>query len=274
MPACSSCVHLVDNQCNAHLTAEQNLQRVVPPPPIGGCEVPIVQTYLELIKPGMRVLEVGCGAWGMIRDRCMEVGAHFEGIDAETEYFGVKSVATRFENLADLSFADDSFDLVIGNQTMEHWAEYGCRTEWGLYQCFRVCKPGGQVLLNVPIHYHGTRLFLLGHVDRIHALFEPFSQSIVMEEWGKICTPLPPYHAHPEYSRLKDKSAYNIDIRATKDRSLPQGYSNHGAIAGWQAKYFGNPKSYVLYRLLCQAGLSQTNYPVPPDQLNRLKQLA
>jgi SAM-dependent methyltransferase len=260
VPACSDCTYLVGNQCQAHLTAEEVFRRTFPPPPIGGCEGPIARSYLEMIKPGMRVLEVGCGSWGLIRDRCLEVGAHFEGIDAETEYFGVKNIATRFENLADLSFEDESFDLVIGNQTMEHWAEYGCRTEWGLYQCFRVCKPGGQVLLNVPIHYHGTHLFLLGQIDRIRALFEPFSDSISMEEWGKQSQPIPAYYVHPEYSPLKNKPAYILDIRAVKNRALPRDHDNKGAIGGWQATYLGNPKSYVLYRLLCKMGLKRTNY--------------
>lgn len=262
-----------DNRCQAHDQAEADLQRVAPPPPIGGCEVPIVEAYLKLIQPGMRVLEVGCGAWGLIRDRCQAVGAQYEGIDTVTEYFGVPSVATRFENLADLSFESDFFDLVIGNQTIEHWNEHGCRTDWGLYQCFRVCKPGGQVLMNMPIHYHGTRLFLLGNLDKIKALFTPFSTEIAMESWGKDSGPIAPYYAHPNYSRLKDKSAYNLDIRATKNRPMPYGYTNQGAYGGWKATYLGNPKSYVLHRLLCKLGLSSTNYPVPPEQLDRLKTL-
>jgi SAM-dependent methyltransferase len=271
MPTCSDCSMLIDDRCRAHEKSEADLGRVSPPPPIGGCEVPIVEQYLPLIQAGMRVLEVGCGAWGLIRDRCAAVGAHYEGIDTVQEYFGVKSVATRFENLAELSFADDSFDLVIGNQTMEHWNEYGCRTDWGLYQCFRVCRPGGQVLLNVPIHYHGTRLFLLGETDKIRDLFTPFSSAITMESWGKDSGPIAPYYAHPNYSRLKNKSAYNLDIRVVKNRPLPTGHTNHGAYGGWKATYLGNPKSYVLHRLLCKLGVSSTNYPVPPAQLDRLK---
>lgn len=250
MTSCAECRMLVENNCASFQQAEKILGRSMPPPPIGGCEIPIVEDYLRLIQSGMQVLDVGCGSWSLIKDYCEKVGAHYEGIDTESEYFGRKSVATRFENLAELSFPDEMFDLVIGNQTMEHWAEYGCTTQWGLYQCFRVCKPGGKVLLNVPIHFHGTSLFLMGRLDQIKELFSPFSNTVTLYSWGEHSAPIPKYFPHPDYWALRNKPAYNLDIHAVKDKPLPLGYSNTGALSGWIARIAAVPFSYLLYRLL------------------------
>lgn len=250
MPGCKSCRRLVDGQCTAHLEALEVLGREISPPPIGGCVVEIVATYLEQIHAGTRVLEVGCGTWDRIAKHCAEVGAHYEGIDPAREYFGKPTIATRIENLAELSYDDEEFDVVIGNQTMEHWAEYGCTIPWGLYQCFRVCKTGGVVRLNVPIHFHGTADFLLGRMERIRAYLAPFSNSVTYEPWGKPTAPLPEFIALPKYRTLHDKPAYHLDICARKDRPLPtSGYDNRGAATGRIAQLRNYPLSYTWYYL-------------------------
>jgi SAM-dependent methyltransferase len=248
MPSCAECKWLVGKRCSAYELAQAELKRPLPPPPSGACMIPIVEGYLAAIGSGARVLEIGCGAWTKIRAHCERVGARYEGIDTQAEYFGVKSAATRIENLASLSFADDSFDLVIGNQTMEHWAEYGCATEWGLYQCFRACKPGGKVLLNIPIHFHGTRNFLLGELGRIRRKFEPFSSQVTFEKWGSPCAPLPPLFVHPDYLLLRGKPAYVIDIQAVKDKPLPRGYSNRWGMSGRVSQLFNYPFTYNVHR--------------------------
>lgn len=55
-------------------------------------------------------------------------------IDVLTE----NSVETRFENLAELSFPDDTFVFVIAAQSMERRAEYDPSLRWRLWQMFRV----------------------------------------------------------------------------------------------------------------------------------------
>lgn len=248
MPSCKDCHMLVYDECDSHKHMEEIIGRAVVPPPVGGCEVPIVQGYLPLIKPGMRILEIGCGSWTMIKDHCKSVNAEYEGIDTIHEYFGKKSVATRFENLAELSFPSESFDLVIGNQTMEHWAENGCTLKWGLYQCFRVCKPDGKVFLNVPIHFHGTKIFLMGDLKKIQALFEPFSSTTSLEPWGNPSDPIPPYFPYPGYKLLENRPAYLLDIRSTKNKPLPTGYNNRGAVSGL-LRFIHYPISFIFYRL-------------------------
>jgi len=246
---------LVDDQCAAHKIAKETLGRQLPPPPLGACMIPIVEDYLSYISRGMRVLDIGCGSWNRIKSYCNKVGAYYEGIDAQTEYAGNETVATRIENLAELSFTDESFDLVIGNQTMEHWAENGCTLKWGLYQCFRVCKPYGKVLMNVPIHFHGTKTFMMGNMERLYQLFSPFSTQVSFYKWGNPSDPLPRLFPHPGYLPLCNKAAYVLDIQAIKDRPLPKKYSNRGASTGRLAQLFNYPYSYNIYRILQKVGV-------------------
>jgi SAM-dependent methyltransferase len=255
MPQCSECRMLSDNQCLAYDTAKETLGRPIPPPPLGGCTIPIVEDYLSLIQPGMRILEIGCGTWTLIKQHCNRIGATYEGIDTQAEYFGKPTIATRIENLAELSFPDDSFDLVIGNQTMEHWAEYGCSLEWGLHQCFRACKTGGMVLLNVPIHFHGTRIFMLGELARIEQLFAPFSDQVTLHPWGQKSEPLENLYPYPGYWKLRNHPAYVLDIQAVKDRALPSYSNNRYATRGYLAQLLNYPFSYNIYRVLSRMGL-------------------
>lgn len=136
---------------------------------------------------------------------------------------------------------------------MEHWAENGCTLKWGIYQCFRVCKSQGKVVMNVPIHFHGTKEFLLGKINYLQKLFAPFSDNVVFQDWGKNSEPIPEFYPHPKYWELHDKPAYVLDIQATKDKEMPDGYSNFGASRGYLMQLLNYPFSYNIYR-----GLSKT----------------
>lgn len=255
MPKCLECRMLLENQCSAYTKARETLGRELSPPPLGACMIPIVEDYLQLIKKGMRVLDIGCGSWELIKVHCDNVGANYEGIDTQNDYFGKKTTATQIENLAELSFPNEHFDLVIGNQTMEHWAENGCSLEWGIFQCFRVCKQHGRVLMNVPIHFHGTRTFMLGELENLQSLFALFSGQVSFHKWGYPSNPIPALFPYPGYSVLRDKPAYILDIQAVKDLPLPSGYDNRGASSGRLAQLLNYPVSYNLYRVLRKAGL-------------------
>ena len=249
MPACRDCHWRDGDVCRAHERAKEELKRPLPPPPTGACTVAIVESYLPLIRPGMSVLEIGCGTWSRIKDHCDAVGADYHGLDVLAEYYGIPTIATRLENLAALSYADESFDIVVGNQTMEHWGEHGCTLEWGLYQCFRVTKKEGLVLLNVPIHFHGTKEFVHGHLDVLSALFSRFSNTVIMESWGNPTDPLPAYYPHPDFPALRGKPAYVLDIRASRDREEWPRVSNVFGFHGKLAQVFHYSASYNLYRL-------------------------
>ncbi|MCO5141908.1 MAG: class I SAM-dependent methyltransferase [Oligoflexia bacterium] len=220
MPDCKACSWLEDKKCRAHSFAQKQYDRPLPPPPLGACVYAINEEYIEKIKPNMRVLEIGCGSWSNIKIACQKIGAHYEGVDTIEEYYGKKTVATKIENLAELSFDNDTFDLVIGNQTIEHWGEHGCPTSWGLYQIFRVLKMNGTVMLNAPIHFHGTSPFLLGDFQKIQNLFNEFSSEIILKKWGENPEPHHPFHLYKNYWPLRGKQAFIVDIQAVKTKNL------------------------------------------------------
>jgi SAM-dependent methyltransferase len=148
-----------------------------------------------------------------------------------------------------LSFDDESFDLVIGNQTLEHWNEFGCRPESGLWQCFRVCKVGGRVLMNVPIHFHGSRLFVEGDLAAIDALFRPFSAEVKLEPWRRRSAPLPEVILNEGYRSNGEGISYTLDIRATRKAGLPPrpaGYSIHAR--AWR-ELLDHRWRYLLWKL-------------------------
>jgi len=225
MQPCAECRKMIQGSCSASSEARATLGRPVPPPPLGACMIPIAEDYVKMINNGMRVLEIGCGSWSVIKDRCYEVGATYEGIDTRTEYFGNKTIATRLENLAELSFPDNYFDLVIGMQTMEHWPEQKCSLQWGLYQCFRVCKFYGRILMNVPINFHGSRIFMSGNLKKIKKIFLTFSSQVKFEPWGFPSYPLPPLICYPGWV-LRKKISFIVDIQAIKDKELSGHYHN------------------------------------------------
>ncbi len=256
MTECSECHMRAGDNCLAYKIAQDTMGRrdQLQPPPLGACMIPIVDIYLTFISEGMSVLDIGCGSWDRVKSYCEEVGAHYEGIDINIEYMGKKTIATQIENLMNLSFPDESFDVVVGNQTMEHWSENGCRLGWGLYQCFRVCKPNGRVLMNVPIHFHGTRQFRRGEIKELRDLYASFSGQVSFHIWGYPSDPLPSLYAHPGYWGLKNKPAYQLDIQAVKDLPLPRSYNNYGATTGRLAQFLNYSISFNVFRALRRMG--------------------
>lgn len=244
---CIDCNKRKGEECGGYLEFSSTQKRELPPAPFSGCIIPITEGYKKLIRPGQRVLEIGCGAWSPIKDHCDAIGAEYEGIDTE-EYYGTeKSVATRIENLASLSFDDEYFDFVFGNQTMEHWEEYGCQNIWGLFQCFRVCKFDGLVAQNVPIYFHGTKHFVNGDIDKIRDLFSTFSDGVAITAWGKNNAPLPSYIAHPLYPPLRHRAAYTLDVLARKNKVVASVFSNEGSSTGVVARLKSYSLPYFLY---------------------------
>jgi SAM-dependent methyltransferase len=217
MPDCSECRWFDGSDCTA-MPADWP---VSPVNRVRACVVAITDEYCRLIGEHASVLEVGCGTWSPIQEHCERVGARWEGIDICDTYYGKPSIATRIESVEQLSFPDETFDFVIGNQTLEHWNEYGCPPQLGLWHCFRVCKTGGQILMNVPSHFHGSRVFVTGDMDAIERMFRPFATAIKLATWGRDRSPLEPVDLLPGFQYPGERSTYTLDIRATRRETLP-----------------------------------------------------
>src|SRR4051812_40006557 len=100
----------------------------------------------QLVRPGQRILHAGCG-WDRVgvtapyRAQCEIVG-----VDRDPRVAGRFHSAFHLGDLADLPFAEQSFDLIVSEYVVEHLEEPA-----QVFQEFgRVLKPGGRALLLTP----------------------------------------------------------------------------------------------------------------------------
>jgi hypothetical protein len=80
------------------------------------------------------------------------------------EYKGGERIhGVRHEDVMNLSYPDESFDLIVSNDVLEHIPS----PVRALRECFRVLKPGGTVLATFPFHVRSdktiARARLVGH---------------------------------------------------------------------------------------------------------------
>jgi SAM-dependent methyltransferase len=113
----------------------------------------LAEAVREFLPPGGRVLDVGCGA-GLVADRILQLPGHYIGFDfggPHVEYaqkkFSVVDEQMKVSILrADgelLPFADDSMDVVVMTEVIEHLL----RPERAVWEVARVLKPGGVFLM-------------------------------------------------------------------------------------------------------------------------------
>ena len=129
--------------------------------------------WYELIREqigvvaGLHILEVACGRGGFARE-LGRAGARVTGCDfshvavrvgdrklrAGNDHAAVTFIQGDAQNLP---FADDSFDLVISCETIEHLPD----APRGLREMLRVCRPGGRLLLTTPNYANFMGLYEL-----------------------------------------------------------------------------------------------------------------
>jgi len=111
---------------------------------------------LDLFKPGIAVLDCGCGPGSITLDlaRLVKPGA-VVGVDAQGEQFAEsrdiaarEGLAVRFEaaSVTALPFSDASFDAVFSHALFEHLPDPGAAAR----EIARVLKPGGFAALRSP----------------------------------------------------------------------------------------------------------------------------
>lgn len=104
-----------------------------------------IDRLLEL-KPGQRLLEVGCGQ-GHLTKRLANRGIEVTGIDANKEAPVVAGTDRVVHMMAeDLQFDDGAFDTIVSVHAIEHIPPL----ERALSEMSRVLKPGGVALYIYP----------------------------------------------------------------------------------------------------------------------------
>lgn len=109
------------------------------------------------IKPGDRVLDVGCGT-GTLALRCLQRGAHVTGLDSSAFMLEQSQKNATREGLSEQlvlikdsvtqlhkHFAKESFDVVMSTMALGEFPhEY---LQYILRECFQILKPGGRLII-------------------------------------------------------------------------------------------------------------------------------
>jgi ubiquinone/menaquinone biosynthesis C-methylase UbiE len=120
----------------------------------------LVREYLGIVA-NLRILEVACGQSGFVRELA-NAGAQVTGCDfssaalnAARSRFGANQAALIQGDAQSLPFADNSFDLVVSCETIEHLP----RVQAALEEMHRVTSPGGRLLLTTPNYFNFMGLY-------------------------------------------------------------------------------------------------------------------
>jgi 2-polyprenyl-3-methyl-5-hydroxy-6-metoxy-1,4-benzoquinol methylase len=134
---------------------------------------PLFKLCGSLLKPGARVLDIGCGN-GFTAGQFYSRGCTVVGIDLSNEgiqharraHHGVRFELMPADDRVLQNLACEPFDLVVSTEVVEHL--YAPRPY--IAGCFAALKPGGRLVLSTPYHGYLKNLVLAvtGHFD-IHA---------------------------------------------------------------------------------------------------------
>ena len=158
---------------------------------------------LAELKPGERVLDVGCGPGSLTIPAAKAVGKEGQvaGIDASPEMIGVAKgkagkqgleIDFRVAPIEALPFEDGEFDVVLSSLMLHHLPDE-VKVQ-GLGQVLRVLKPGGRLIAIDIAGGHGPLSFLMGlfghklprdYAEQLQAMMQTAGFEAVEEVKGK-----------------------------------------------------------------------------------------
>jgi SAM-dependent methyltransferase len=110
-----------------------------------------VQMLSDHLRPGMRILEIGCGTGYFTRELTRR-GADIVAIDVSPDLLEIAkanssapNVRYEIQNACALTYSDATFDSVVGSSILHH-----LEIEDALREIYRVLKPGGTIYFTEP----------------------------------------------------------------------------------------------------------------------------
>jgi len=173
------------------------------------CVVSSIEAHLYDCS-GKDVLEIGFGKFKLAKNLVTRSGGTWTGIEPRRPK-NEKPVIGKggYGHATHIPFDEHTFDKVFAIQSIEHWAQRagGVREPSSYTECIaeiaRVLKPGGELYLDAPVHFHGNEMFIVGDVEKVKSFF-PDTQwkNVQIEQWRKQFEPLETFK--PPEKMVKD----------------------------------------------------------------------
>ncbi len=168
--------------------------------PLRKCVVSSIEAHLHDCKD-KDVLEIGFGRFMLAKNLIRRSGGTWTGVEPQRPEDEKPEIGKGgYGHATYIPFAEQTFHKVFAVQSIEHWAQRagGVRELSDYKDCVaeihRVLKPGGDVYLDAPIHFHGNEMFIMGDLEKIRSYFpEEQWQDVQIEKWREQCEPLEPY---------------------------------------------------------------------------------
>jgi SAM-dependent methyltransferase len=132
------------------------------------------QAILSLIKStprNARILDIGCAGGPLLSELGKQGFTNAAGADFSAEAVAKckgRGLEAYQMDAHDLQFADNSFDLLIASDSLEHLE----KDEQALASWLRVLKPGGRILVFVPAY-----MFLWSEQDTVNYHFRRYTKT-------------------------------------------------------------------------------------------------
>jgi len=137
----------------------------------------------SLITPEMNILEVGCGP-GYFTETLANTNARISAIDISPEFIQLAkkniikdNVKFSIENGYNLSFADNTFDQIIGSSILHH-----LDVPQALSEFYRILKPGGLIFFTEP-NMLNPHVYLERKVGFIRKMFDVSPDETAFVRW-------------------------------------------------------------------------------------------